>query len=1837
MNHQLFDLLTNLKDDLYHLTYIEFPLCDTMTSQFISHRIQNKKQKFLVPPIQFASFVSLENFNGTNQSCIHLFGGLTTDELSATFNNSTFVFFPKQLEVENSSGNKSKVNAKNTASSNAIGRDKRSLGTLARKTQPKGVSQGKVNDSNILTDLKSGWKKLPTHRGIEKRAFHSVAVRKLHVSPFSGKKASYSESLLLFGGSNGTTLLSDVWIFESSHWKGPISTKNAPDGIMSHTMVYSEELDSVLVFGGETKNRKSADVQILHCKDTWQWETIIPANKNKSEIITARSAHCSQLWKDEEMIIFGGDTEDDRQTNETWIFSISKQTWRKVEPKGDIPSPRSCASSAIWGDSMFIFGGFPYSNDCFEFDLIEERWRKISIDSGILPSPRSGAGLAILPEIKDGKKIPVMYIFGGRCYDRGDISDTNDLFKIQFPDEYIEDEEFVEFLPLKYNSKISQKVIDTSISSPQSKDQTYIQRFLSIPEYDLENDDITEDPSETTLNEKETIFTSSKLNNSNLKLDIQKSPRNNLSLNQNLNQSLDQLKMNTLSQNNKSKKLKTSSADKIADNLSDSFDSKKAYEILKQNELEDMKATYELKLSDNTIKFEAEISEKIAENKRLRQNFESSQKTISNLMEELEIEKKKRLELVELSKKQFTVESSVTSQSILDLKKELKNSEEEQASLFSECRKLQELNNSLSQQMKAKDEEIQALKEEFELDLQSKLQHIQIQEDVIDDHKKENELKFQEQKSNFENSISHLKEKLSKKNEKLIEKDLQIANLEAKISELELKLNTILQQKDDVTKLYELESGTSRDLVIDKENEIQQLVSKLEAAENTIQNFHVEKDQYFNESLTLREEISKAIQEVENRDKVISNLEQSLASSLEKISKLEQIIQASNQNISNLKPTLNQLEQLKVQYENLSKEYESYKKQKEIEEENQKLSSEEHINTIKLDFENKIKDLNLKHENEMNMIVSSHKMALTDLNTISLDRMHSSKKEIEELSSYLNKKDEEISSLKILIKEDQKSINKLNNDNENKMLEIDNLKNEIHALILKEKSLQDNLEEKNSESLNLKNIISDLEQNIKSIHSQHSKEIIKLETELENEKNSFDSKLKQETNLLESQFKNQIHQLEFELKRSKSEFEIDFENQRKEFEEKFSQEKKLLQDELKSGIISLETHLQEKILENSKLKRQISQLEQSTLVSDLRDEIENLNNQIIVTKKKYTQSLQEQDTLTNEMQQLQQRVHELNLELQSKGRQIEQLVSQLQDSNEKNVVSQKRILELMKEIDLFKTHQTELISSHSTFKQQKEEEFSSILNDLKLNHSNELEKMKHIIENLNLELSIQKKNEQNNLLHIQSTISLLKEDIEQKELELSRYKDQENLFREEIQNNKIQLNRQVELLKEKEQEIQWINVQKQLAIEEKSVCQSECKQLQKESIQLREANMKLTKELEAASEHISESSNQLKRRYEQKLESIKKEFQETRSNNENLETVMTHHSGKQWDSKLQPNSMNDINLSYESQGYDHSGLSISELMDSNIQVPRILNFSTESSPTTITRKSSPSTHTSSPNTARSNRSISSSFKNIEELSNQDRQLRNNLDERINQLKNSLTNYKESYTSKKSFQIPNNSQINGVNSSSSRISSNSTANTSIESIANSVPYSTTNSSSILNSSNFSIQKTNSSTLSETPFWKEWKQSQLKLTNKLKLLEEQFVRPLRNDRNIISLFSWTRLFNHFDTLNGSNKTIYQNLNSNNKLQLQIAQILDNLAVFESYCSNLSSHGLSTLEELEKDVSFVKFLQEKKFSIEEFRDLLLSPHYFVKQMANESHPESEDEKKLKNRLNQIIIDNL
>ena len=117
----------------------------------------------------------------------------------------------------------------------------------------------------------------------------------------------------------------------------------------------------MFVFGGEFSY-----INTIRVFDT---ETNCWLNTPSAQVVPERRCGHSAFTYNGYLYIFGGSTSAFNPINDLWKFNSETFSWKKVEPKGTTPSPRSQMCCCIVGDRVILFGGRDRTDDLYMLDM----------------------------------------------------------------------------------------------------------------------------------------------------------------------------------------------------------------------------------------------------------------------------------------------------------------------------------------------------------------------------------------------------------------------------------------------------------------------------------------------------------------------------------------------------------------------------------------------------------------------------------------------------------------------------------------------------------------------------------------------------------------------------------------------------------------------------------------------------------------------------------------------------------------------------------------------------------------------------------------------------------------------------------------------------------------------------------------------------------------------------------------------------------------------------------------------------------------------------------------------------------------------------------------------------------------------------------------------------------------------------------------------------------------------------------------------------------------------------------------------------------------------------
>jgi hypothetical protein len=156
--------------------------------------------------------------------------------------------------------------------------------------------------------------------------------------------------VVMFGGSNYTDSLGDIWVYDASLniWERKI-TSPGPSARFDHRMVYDSSLGMIILFGGIDSGSEKGD--------TWLYNVTLNRwfEKRPSSPPLPRWGHCMCFdIRNNIVVLFGGAPSQYTYPPETWIYNISGNPFRfgTYTSKPVNTGPKAYFGSIIWNATV---------------------------------------------------------------------------------------------------------------------------------------------------------------------------------------------------------------------------------------------------------------------------------------------------------------------------------------------------------------------------------------------------------------------------------------------------------------------------------------------------------------------------------------------------------------------------------------------------------------------------------------------------------------------------------------------------------------------------------------------------------------------------------------------------------------------------------------------------------------------------------------------------------------------------------------------------------------------------------------------------------------------------------------------------------------------------------------------------------------------------------------------------------------------------------------------------------------------------------------------------------------------------------------------------------------------------------------------------------------------------------------------------------------------------------------------------------------------------------------------------------------------------------------------
>ncbi|KAG5049572.1 hypothetical protein JHK85_010675 [Glycine max] len=191
------------------------------------------------------------------------------------------------------------------------------------------------------------------------------------------------DSLFVFGGTDGSKLLNDLHILDtSSHtWVFPTVRGEAPDAREGHDAALVGK--RLFMFGGCGRSADNInevyynDLYILNT-ELFVWNRATTSGTPPSP----RDGHTCSSWRNK-IIVIGGEDENDSYLSDVHILDTDTLIWSKLCTSGQLLPPRAGHSTVSFGKNLFVFGGFTDAqslyNDLYMLNIENCVWTKVAI------------------------------------------------------------------------------------------------------------------------------------------------------------------------------------------------------------------------------------------------------------------------------------------------------------------------------------------------------------------------------------------------------------------------------------------------------------------------------------------------------------------------------------------------------------------------------------------------------------------------------------------------------------------------------------------------------------------------------------------------------------------------------------------------------------------------------------------------------------------------------------------------------------------------------------------------------------------------------------------------------------------------------------------------------------------------------------------------------------------------------------------------------------------------------------------------------------------------------------------------------------------------------------------------------------------------------------------------------------------------------------------------------------------------------------------------------------------------------------------------------------------
>ncbi|EFJ04563.1 hypothetical protein SELMODRAFT_432297 [Selaginella moellendorffii] len=203
-------------------------------------------------------------------------------------------------------------------------------------------------------------------RGYGTYTWSKPVMKGTHPSPRdSHSSTAVGSKLYVFGGTNGTSLLNDLFVLDTATttWGKPDVFGDVPASREGHSA--SLIGDNLFVFGGCGKSSDPSeeeyynDLHVLNT-NTFVWKKI--STTGVSPI--PQDSHTCSFYKNC-FVVMGGEDGDNAYLNDVYILDTETMAWREVKTTGAELMLRAGHTTISHGKYLVVFGGFSYDHKLF--------------------------------------------------------------------------------------------------------------------------------------------------------------------------------------------------------------------------------------------------------------------------------------------------------------------------------------------------------------------------------------------------------------------------------------------------------------------------------------------------------------------------------------------------------------------------------------------------------------------------------------------------------------------------------------------------------------------------------------------------------------------------------------------------------------------------------------------------------------------------------------------------------------------------------------------------------------------------------------------------------------------------------------------------------------------------------------------------------------------------------------------------------------------------------------------------------------------------------------------------------------------------------------------------------------------------------------------------------------------------------------------------------------------------------------------------------------------------------------------------------------------------------